>query len=91
MTLKIFPAHTLHCDICGQELSSPDNGLPWWFTDFVDSRLTALRAGWIVTADQFAICPQGDDAHHAAVTALLPPEPVIGTTGLLGLDPDSGT
>lgn len=90
MSLKTFPAHTLHCDVCGQELTDP-NDMPWWFTDFTDTRLMALWAGWIVTADQYAICPLADDAHRDAVTALMPPEPVFEVPGQLsfGSDPDS--
>jgi hypothetical protein len=88
VSLKTFPAHTLHCDVCGQELTDPVNDLPWWFTDFTDTRLCALGAGWIATADQFAICPVPDDAHRNAVTALMPPEPVFEVEGQLSLDTD---
>ena len=88
MTIKTFPAHSLHCDVCAAELTGDDGG-PWWFTDFVEARLCALVMRWIVTADQHAICDTTDTAHAAAITALMPPEPVIEVQGQLTLGEDA--
>ena len=90
MSLKTFPAHSLYCDVCAAPLNTDDGG-PWWFADPVEARLCALALHWIVTADQHAICDTTDDAHRAAVDALMPPEPAIEVEGQLTLDTEPDT
>ncbi|PBC76155.1 hypothetical protein BX265_0858 [Streptomyces sp. TLI_235] len=77
--------HTFHivtCDICPGDA---DDVLP--LHDTADEAAAdARRMGWIVTADQQVICHAADDAHRAAVDALLPPAPHIEVDGQLPLD-----
>ena len=84
---------TLGCDICGEPLHDEEVGTVH-FTDLPDAikwaKDTYDGRDWTITGDGTAICGARNDAHRAAIAALLPPDPTEVIDGQAAIDADRG-
>lgn len=84
MPIQIHTCVTLACDVCRAKYQPDDYAVH--FADLKEARSLTRAEGWTVTADRKVICGTEDEDHHAALDALMPPEPVIQIPGQLGFD-----
>jgi hypothetical protein len=74
MTFKTTTCVALSCNTCGEFLNPWDDDGERHFDSADDAIQAARDEGWIVWPDGFAVCPENDDVHRAAVAELMPPE-----------------
>lgn len=84
MAVKTHTCHSVTCDVCGDDCDTGEY-VPHFATP-EEAADDARTCGWLVTADHHAICDTRNQAHLAAIDALLPPEPTTQTDGQLTLD-----
>ncbi|GCD37999.1 hypothetical protein OEIGOIKO_05809 [Streptomyces chrestomyceticus JCM 4735] len=88
-----MPTHThtcitLTCDVCTEPYAPEDYTVH--FDSITDAISHSRTSGWTATAEGRVVCSLQDNAHRAAITDLLPPEPVFQAAGQLSLEEDTG-
>jgi hypothetical protein len=89
MSLHRRNCYIVACDVCHTEYTDPETDAVAWFPDEATAEQILRADRWMVLARHLPerfICPTDDEAHHALVDSLMPPEPVMQISGQLGFD-----
>ena len=83
MTVSPATAYTVICNACGETMEDEDGGT--LFSDPASATEATPANGWTFLGDQH-LCPTQDEAHHAFIDRLMPPEPAFQAPGQLTID-----
>ncbi|MEU4583681.1 hypothetical protein AB0F92_16570 [Kitasatospora aureofaciens] len=88
MPIKTVTCHVAVCDICGIAYGSDrdDECAVHCTTHQAAVEVVHADPAWLVTTDGRVICLLDDDAHQAALEALMPPAPAAVCDGQTALD-----